>query len=52
MTPIGRALLAFVTSFFRSRISLQLEIVVLRHQLTLYHRSSRRPCVRPSDLIL
>jgi len=36
MPPIVRALLAFVASFFRSRVSLQLEIVALRHQLTLY----------------
>ena len=31
MTPIGRALLAFVACLFRSRMSLQLEIVALRH---------------------
>jgi hypothetical protein len=47
-----RGLLAFVASFFRSRVSLQLEIVALRHQLTLYQRSIRRPRVRPSDRIL
>jgi transposase InsO family protein len=52
MMPLVRALLGFVSSLFRSRLSLQLEIVVLRHQLTLYQRSSRRPCVRPSDRIL
>jgi putative transposase len=52
MTPIVRALLAFATSFFRSRVALQLEILALRHQLGLYHRSSRRPHVRPSDRIL
>jgi hypothetical protein len=52
MTPIGHALLAFVARFFRSRVSLQLEIVALRHQLTLSQRSSRRPRVRPSDRIL
>jgi len=51
MTLIGRALLAFVANFFRSRVSLQLEIVVLRHQLTLYRRASRRPRVRRSDRI-
>jgi putative transposase len=52
MTPIVRALLAFVASLFRSRMSLQLEILALPHQLTLYHRLSRRPHVRPSDRIL
>ena len=52
MTPSVRALLAFATSFFRSRVSLQLEILVLRHQLMLDHRSIRRPYVRPGDRIL
>jgi len=51
MTPIVRALLAFVTSLFRSRVSLQVEIVSLRHQLTVYERSIRRPRVRRSDRI-
>jgi hypothetical protein len=49
MMPIVRALLAFVASFFRSRLSLQLEIVALRHQLTIYERSIRRPRVRLTD---
>jgi len=52
MTPSVRALLAFVASFFRLRVSLQLEILALRHQLALYHRSSQRPPVQPSDRIL
>ena len=52
MTPLGRALLAFVASLFRSRVSLQVAIVALRHQLTLYERSSRRPRVRRSDRIV
>ena len=47
-----RALVAFVTSLFRSRVSLQVEIVALRHQLTLYERSIRRPRVRRSDRVL
>jgi hypothetical protein len=49
MTPIVRALLAFVASLFRSRRSLQPEIVALRHQLTIYERSIRRPRVRLTD---
>jgi len=52
MTPIVRALLAFVTRFFRSRVSLPLEILALRHQLALYHRLIRRPFLRPGDRIL
>jgi putative transposase len=51
MKPVSRALLAFLASCFRSRLSLQLEILALRHQLTLYRRSSRRPQVRPIDRI-
>ncbi|MEI8190787.1 MAG: hypothetical protein WCI75_13825 [candidate division NC10 bacterium] len=52
MTPIVRALLASAVSLVRSRVPLQVEIVALRHQLTLSQRSSRRPHVRPSDRIL
>jgi hypothetical protein len=47
MTPIVRGPLAFAVSLVRSRVSLQLEILALRHQLALYHRSIRRPQVRP-----
>ncbi|HEX7551790.1 MAG TPA: helix-turn-helix domain-containing protein [Candidatus Methylomirabilis sp.] len=52
MAPIARALLAFVASLVRSRVSLQLEILALQHQLAVYHRSIRRPQVHPSDRIL
>jgi hypothetical protein len=52
MTPIIRALLAFVASLFRSRMSLQLEILALPHQLTVCQESIRRPHIRPSDRIL
>ena len=31
MKPVSRALLALLAGFFRSRMSLQLEIVALRH---------------------
>lgn len=52
MKPIVRALIAFAVSLVRSRVSLQLEILALRHQLTVYQRSIRRPYVRPGDRIL
>ena len=52
MMPIGDALVAFVVGVFRSRIALQLEIVALRHQLTVYRRSIRRPPIRAADRIL
>jgi putative transposase len=52
MASIVRALLAFAVSLFRSRLSLQLELLALRHQLTLYRRSIRRPQVRPLDRLV
>ena len=52
MTPFFRALVAFVISLVRSRVSLQVEIVALRHQLALYRRSIRRPPILPSDRML
>ncbi len=33
-------------------MSLQVEIVALRHQLALYHESVRRPRIRPGDRVL
>ena len=52
MMSISRAVLAFVASLFRSRVSLQLEIFALQHQLSVYQRSIRRPQVRPIDRIV
>jgi hypothetical protein len=49
MPPVVRALFAVVGSPFRSRVSRQREILALRHQLAGYHRSIRRPQVRPLD---
>jgi hypothetical protein len=40
MFPIISALLAFVASLFRSRASLCLEHLALRHQLVVYKRPS------------
>jgi putative transposase len=51
MTPIVHALLAFAISLFQSRVSLQLEIFALQHQLSVYRRSIRRPQVRLTDRI-
>ena len=52
MMPTLRALIAALGSLVRSRLSLQMEIVALRHQLAVYQRSIRRPRVRPSDRML
>jgi hypothetical protein len=45
-------LLAFTVSLFRSRMSLQLEILALQHQLVMYHRSIRLPKVRRPRLLV
>jgi len=37
---------------FRSRLSLQLEIAALRHQLSVYQRAHRRPAIASSDRFL
>jgi putative transposase len=52
MLPLLHALVAFVVGLVRSRLSLQVEIVALRHQLAVYKRSIRRPPIRPPDRIL
>lgn len=51
MMPIVHAFFAFVGSFVRSRMALQVEIVALRHQLALYHALVRRPRIRPGDRV-
>lgn len=38
MKSLACALIALVSTAFRSHVSLQLEIVALRHQLTVYQR--------------
>src|SRR5262245_27658687 len=49
MLPVISALLAFVASLFRSRASLCLEHLALRHQLAVYQRAVPRPRLRPTD---
>jgi len=51
MKTIACALLAFVYTLFRSRLTLQLEIIALRHQLTVYQRTTQRPRINPGDRI-
>ena len=41
-----------IRDLLRSRLSMQLEILALRHQLAVYQRTARRPRVRPTDRIL
>jgi putative transposase len=49
MLPVISAMLAFVTSLLRSRISLSLENLALRHQLAVYKQTVQRPRLRPTD---
>jgi len=51
MKTIICALLAFMSALFRSQFSLQLEIVALRHQLTVYQRTTQHPRINPGDRI-
>ena len=49
MCPILSALLTFLMTLLRSRLALQLEIVALRHQVTIYQRSVSSPRLRATD---
>ena len=52
MKPIVCALLLHVSTVIRSRLSLQLDIVALRHQLAVYQRTTKRPQISSGDRIL
>ncbi len=52
MKPILSALFAFLSTIFRSRLSLQLAIVALRHQLTVYQRTTQHPRTKHGDRVL
>jgi putative transposase len=52
MRSVVYAFLSTVGMLFRSRLSLQAEVIALRHQLTVYHRSVRRLQIRPADRVL
>jgi hypothetical protein len=45
-------MITFLMGAFRSRLSLQLEIAALRHQLSLYRRAQRRPAIASGDRLL
>jgi putative transposase len=49
MPPGISALLAFMTALCRSRASLHMEHLALRHQLAVYQRSVPRPHLRATD---
>ncbi len=45
-------LVRWLLTTFRPRVSLQLEVLALRHQLTVYQRTCRRPRISPADRLL
>jgi putative transposase len=49
MKAIVLSFLSFIACSFRSRFSIQLEILALRHQLAAYQRRQKRPVIKPAD---
>ena len=47
-----RQMLVAISTAFRSRLSLQLEVIALRHQLCVYQRSAKRLRIQRGDRIL
>ena len=52
MKPMVYALLLLVSTVIRSRLSLQLEVVALRHQRAVYQRTTKPPQIGSGDRIL
>ena len=52
MNSVLSFVIIFLMGAFRSRLSLQLEIAALRHQLSVYQRAHRRPAIASSDRFL
>ncbi len=52
MNPVLASLLALISTWLRSRRSMQREIVALRHQLGVYQRARCRPRINPADRLL
>ena len=52
MPPVLSILLTSVATWFRSRLSMQLELIALRHQVAVYKQSIPHPELRPTDRVL
>jgi putative transposase len=52
MPPVIPILFASIATWFRSRVSMQIEIVALRHQVAVYKQTVSRPRLRPSGRLL
>jgi len=51
MKAVISSVFSFVLSVFRSRLSMKMEIIALRHQLSVYQRKIKKPKIQPSDRI-
>ena len=52
MPTLLRILTGSFRDLLRARLSMQMEILALRHQLGVYQRKATRPRIRPADRIL
>lgn len=52
MLPVVTVLFASLLTWFRSRLSMQMEFIALRHQVAVYKQSFPRPKLRPTDRLL
>ncbi len=52
MARVHCFLFSLLSSNFRSRLSLQLEVAALRHQLSVYRSKGQRPRIAPPDRLL
>ena len=52
MRTLLLVLVDWLDTILRRRVSLQLEVVALRHQLAIYQRTCRRPRISPPDRLL
>jgi len=52
MKAVALALIGTLSSLFRSRMSMQMEILALRHQLAVLQMSVKRAKIKPPDRIL
>ncbi|MDH3600825.1 MAG: hypothetical protein OEU26_14450 [Candidatus Tectomicrobia bacterium] len=52
MPRVVSILFASLFTWFRSRLSMQMELIALRHQVTVYKPSISRPKLQPTDRLL
>jgi hypothetical protein len=45
-------LLTSISTWFRSRLAMQMELIALRHQVAVYKQSVSRPKLQPADRLL